>query len=109
MERCSVLRALDQIADRVGKDPRHGAIIWRLKSRAAEIPAAIGPKRAREAEGEVSRKMKRTYFPPTSSTGSVGSCDRKPSSSVRSLAAIGIDESCPCRTNHSATYRVSFG
>ena len=31
MHRCSVLRVLDQVADRVGRDRRHGAIIWRLK------------------------------------------------------------------------------
>jgi hypothetical protein len=40
MERCSVLRALDQVADRVGKDRRHGAIIWRLKTPAADTSSA---------------------------------------------------------------------
>jgi hypothetical protein len=40
MERCSVLRALDQVADRVGKDPRYGAIIWRLRSPVADAPSA---------------------------------------------------------------------
>jgi len=36
MERCTVLRALEQVADSIGKDRRHGAIIWRLKTPAAE-------------------------------------------------------------------------
>ena len=40
MERCSVLRALDQVADRVGKDPRYGAIMWRLKTSAADGSSA---------------------------------------------------------------------
>jgi hypothetical protein len=32
MHRCSVLRALDQVADRIGRDRRHGAIVWRLRT-----------------------------------------------------------------------------
>jgi hypothetical protein len=40
-ERWSIVRILDVVADRVGKDRRHGAIIWRLKT-----PAADGASRA---------------------------------------------------------------
>jgi hypothetical protein len=31
MQRCSVLRVLDQLCHRVGRDRAHGAIIWKLK------------------------------------------------------------------------------
>ena len=31
MHRCSVLRVLDQLCHRVGRDRAHGAIIWKLK------------------------------------------------------------------------------
>ena len=30
-----MVRVFDQVADRVGRDRRHGAIIWRLKTPAA--------------------------------------------------------------------------
>jgi hypothetical protein len=30
--RWSVVRVLDQVADRIGRHPRHGAIIWRLRA-----------------------------------------------------------------------------
>jgi hypothetical protein len=31
MHRCSVLRVLDQLCHRVGRDRAHGAIIWKLR------------------------------------------------------------------------------
>ena len=38
--RWSVVRVFDQVADRVGRDRRHGAIIWRLKTPAADAMSA---------------------------------------------------------------------
>jgi hypothetical protein len=38
--RWSVRRILDAMCDPVGRDRRHGAIIWRLKKPAADTPSA---------------------------------------------------------------------
>jgi hypothetical protein len=48
-ERWSIVRILDVVADRCGRDRRHGAIIWRLKQ-----PAAVSlPPRQIEIIGEL--------------------------------------------------------
>jgi hypothetical protein len=38
--RWSVVRVLRQMCDPIGRDRRHGAIIWRLKTPAADTPSA---------------------------------------------------------------------